>query len=264
MGEKLHFYTCVCVCVCVLSKIIYIISKNRMTEIRPPIQNLLILCIHRLKKHYCLANVQKAPCLFTQIASGPQFKLDYVKMGIFALCTWEVSQAWLDVKLQCGFPHFLFLSFWILSHFCFCLTVFSKTLTSICCMYLMCYIVLRRVVLEKEQVFIFLDNSQKSPKKDFEQTVCPRIGHSDWIWGGVASQLWICARIRATGFRPIQTAMRSPILPKDSLKAKILRGNHFHYRVFVSNPSFDAFSLCSWGRHWPSLVPHWLNRDNTK
>lgn len=226
MGEQLHF--CFHTCVCVIKNYIHY-SRNRMAEVRPPIHNLLILYIHRLKKHYCLANGQKAPCLLTQIASWPQFKLDYVKMGIFALCTREVSQAWLDVGLQCNFPHFLFFSFWILSHFFFCLTLFSKTLTSICYMHLICYIVLRRVVVETEQVFIFLDNSQKRPKKDFEQTVHPTIGHSDWVWGRVASQLWICAQIRAAGFRPIQTAMHSSILPKDSLKVKILKGNHFHY-----------------------------------
>ena len=93
--------------------------KNRMAEIRHPIDSLSILCMYRFRKHYCLASGQKVPSLLMQMTKGPQFKLDYGKMGIFAICNWEVSwgnrQAWLNTGLYCSFPSFS------ISLFSFCL-----------------------------------------------------------------------------------------------------------------------------------------------
>lgn len=60
--------------------------KNRMAKIRPPIDSLLVLCMCRCRKHYCLASGQNVPSLLIQMAKGPQCKLDCVKMGIFAIC----------------------------------------------------------------------------------------------------------------------------------------------------------------------------------
>ena len=58
---------------------------------------------------------RKPSDLQMQIAKGPQLKLYYIRMGISAVCNWEVSwgslQAWLMQSFSVVFPHFLFLSF---------------------------------------------------------------------------------------------------------------------------------------------------------
>lgn len=77
-----------------LIKVIYIISRNRMVEIRPPTDSLSILCLHRGKKPAWLV-ARRSPVLM-QTAEGPQLKLEFVKVGIFALCNWEVC--WGDFR----------------------------------------------------------------------------------------------------------------------------------------------------------------------
>lgn len=87
---------------------------------------------------------RKPSDLQMRIAKGPQPKLYYMRMGISAVCNWEVSWGSLQASSSC-------LIFPVLDF------IFKDTLFPL--LYLIRYIVLR-LVLEEEHIFVlFLDSS---------------------------------------------------------------------------------------------------------